>query len=145
MFCNKSLHNTIDRVHKRCLRAITRKYDCSLPELLSGMNLTSIHTKHIHSLLTEVFKSLNRINPDFINELFKIKTVPYQLRKSKLLVLPSVKSTTYGTNSVLFQACLQWNNLPIEGRNCTTVGSFKRFLTKSKFSLVCTCRLCKFI
>ena len=141
MFYSKTLGKKINHVHKRCLKAIYRKYDFDLPDLLSELKLPTIHTKHIHFLLIEVFKSLNGLNPEFMSDFFQEKHLSFNLRKSRLLKLPDAKTTLYGTNSVNFQACLQWNNLPINIRNSGKVGSFRKQLSEK--NLRCTCRLCK--
>lgn len=140
MFCSKTLGNLINRVHRRCLKAVYQKHEYTLSELLSELNQSSIHTKHLHSLLVEVFKSLNGLNPEFMQDYFRLKQLPYALRKSNLLTLPATKTKTYGTNSVHFQACLNWNKLPTDVRNSSKINSFKNLL--SKCSLRCSCRLC---
>ena len=43
---------------------------------------------------------------------FVFKNIAYNIRKGPLLRLPAAKPTSYGINSVLFRACLLWNNLP---------------------------------
>ena len=44
-------------------------------------------------------------------ELFLPKVTPYNLRKSNLLTIPQIKSSTYGINSLLFRGIL-WNTIP---------------------------------
>ena len=141
MFCSKTLGKKINQVHRRCLKAIYRKYDFDLSDLLSELKIPSIHTKHIHFLLIEVFKSMHGLNPEFMRDFFQEKHLSINLRKSRLLSLPDAKTTLYGTNSVHFQACLHWNSLPINIRNSRKVGSFRKLLSEK--NLRCTCRLCK--
>ena len=57
-------------------------------------------------LATEVFKSLADLNPDFMKSYFTIKEIPYCLRNGNFLKIPPARSTRYGTNSILFRACL---------------------------------------
>ena len=75
MFCNRTLSSLIDKVQKRCLRIIIGDYELSLPHLLGMTGFHSIHTKHLHFLLVEVFKSLHRLNPFFMQEYFRSKSV----------------------------------------------------------------------
>ena len=39
--------------------------------------------------------------------------MPYNLRNECALELPSANSMHYGINSVLFRACLLWNQVPL--------------------------------
>ena len=141
LLLSKTLGKKINQVYKRCLKAIYRKYDFELSDLLSELKIPSIHTKHIHFLLIEVFKSLNGLNPESTKDFFQEKHLSINLRRSRLLNLPNAKTTLYGTNSVHFQACLQWNSLPINIRNSKKLNSFRKLL--SEYNLRCTCRLCK--
>ena len=72
-----------------------------------------VHQKHLHALATEIYKSLADRNPDFMKPYFKIKEMLYNLRNEYALKLPSTNSMYYGMNSVLFGACLLWNQLPL--------------------------------
>ena len=76
-------------------------------------NKASVHQKRLLILATEVFKSLADINPDFMKSYFTVREIPYCLRKRNFLKTPSACSTRYGTNSILFRACLVWNKLPL--------------------------------
>ena len=71
MFCSKTLGKKINQVHRRCLKAIYRKYDFDLSDLLCELKIPSIHTKHIHFLLIEVFKSMHGLNPEFMRDFFQ--------------------------------------------------------------------------
>ena len=69
-------------------------------------NEITIHQKHLHALICEVFKSLNNSNPEFMWFYFTFKNITYNIRNGPLLKLPNAKSTYYGINSVHFRACL---------------------------------------
>ena len=56
--------------------------------------------------LQKFFKSLTDINPDFMKSYFTIKEIPCCLRNVNFLKIPSTRSKRYGTNSILFPACL---------------------------------------
>ena len=111
-------------------------------ELLTRSNEMSIHQKHLRALGTEIYKSLADINPDFMKPYFKIKETPYNLRNGYALKLLSTNSTYYGINSVLFRACLLWNQLPLSIRQSR---SLHEFISKRKTlkNIVCTCKICK--
>ena len=137
MYCSKTLHEKINRVHKRALRAVTGAYDCSLEDILLFTGGITVHTNSLHTLLSEIFKSLFGENPDFIKRLFKYKDTSYSLRTSYLLSLPPTNSVRFGTNSLLFRGSQLWNSLPDKIKSSGSVKVFKDFL-KAFTHLFCT-------
>ena len=105
-------------------------------------SLHVIHHKHLRALATEIYKSLADINPDFIKPYFKIKEMPYNLRNGHALKLPSTNSTYYGINSVLFRACLLWNQLPLSIKQRHSLLEFKSKM-KTLRNFVYTCTVCR--
>ena len=57
----------------------------SYEELLLGNSKVSICQKNLRILVSEVFKSLTDINPDFMNSYFTLKEIPYCLRNGNFL------------------------------------------------------------
>ena len=88
-------------------------------------NEVSIHQKQLRILANEVFKSLADLNPDFMKSYFTIKEIPYCLQNGNFLKIPSACSTRYGTNSILFRACLGWNKLPFSVTQSQSLIEFK--------------------
>ena len=67
-------------------------------------NEVSIHQKQLRQLTSEIYKSLTNLSPEFIKPFFTVKELPYNLRNGHILNLPSVQTTYYGSNSILFRA-----------------------------------------
>ena len=101
----------------------------------------SIHQKHLRALPTEIYESLADINPDFMKPYFEIKEIPYNLRNGYALKLPSTNSTYYGINSVLFRACLLWNQLPLSIKQSQSLLKFKSKMETLR-NIVCNCTIC---
>ena len=141
MFCSKSLNSKINKVHKRALKAVTREYEKSLDELLSTQSELNIHSRNVRTLLTEVFKIQSGFNPIFLSELFSPKLVPYSLRTSCLVTLPTANTSRYGINSLTFRASQLWNSLPDGIKMCESVQKFKTNLA-SWDKITCLCPLC---
>ena len=80
--------------------------DTTYNELLSMNSDISIHQRHLRFLVTEVFKSVNNLNPHFMRDYFKMNFFPYDLRKGNTLHLPPAHSTRHGINSLLFRGSL---------------------------------------
>ena len=75
------------------LRLVLGDFTASLEELLEISESTTIHIQNLQSLMTKVYKCLNRLNPEFMWEMFQMKNIPYKLRISSLLVLPEISSS----------------------------------------------------
>ena len=56
--------------------------------------------------MTEIFKSISQINPEFMWLFFKPKKLSYNLRKGPILNLPRSQSIYYGTNAFPFRGFL---------------------------------------
>ena len=67
-----------------------------------------LHLKQLRQPTTEIYRSLTDLSPEFINQFFTVKELPYNLRNGHILNLPSARTTYYGTNSILLIA---WNDL----------------------------------
>ena len=108
----KSIYFKMQKNHDKTLRVIYQS-DESYENLLNVDNSVSLHQRHLRILVTEIFKGVSKKNPNFMWSYFSSKNVSYNLRKGPSLLLPSAKSTVYGTNSVHFKGTLIWNNVPI--------------------------------
>ena len=109
MFCREKGYLKIEKIRLKIIYNSSEFYE----ELLTRSNEVSIHQKHLRALATEIYKSLADIKQDLMKPFFIIKEMPYNLRNGCTLKLLSANSTNYGTNSVLFRACLLWNRLPL--------------------------------
>ena len=92
MFCDKH-SNHIFVMYKNglsdyCMESLTNP----LKSYYISLEVQTIHVKSLQSLMTEVYKSLHHINPEFMWDLFCQKCIQYNLRISNLLVLPKIKN-----------------------------------------------------
>ena len=74
----------------------------------------TIHKKNLQILMTEVYRTINHLNPEYMWEFFTKRDVPYGLRISELCKIPSVNTLCYGINSLSFRGSLLWNALSDE-------------------------------
>ena len=117
MFPNKYSIDKILKIHEGTLEIVYDVYDESYKNLLNKTDDISIHQKHLRHFPIGVYKSLTKLNPRFMWNLFERSHIPYNLRRGNLLLLPSAKSTRYGVNSLVFWESLLWNNLSPQVRN----------------------------
>ena len=89
----------------------------------------------------EVFKIVNKLSPEYINDLVKIKPSTYNFRAEKQTEIPSVNITRCGLTSFRSEAARVWNSLPNELRVAESYPQFRR-LIRGWDSLGCKCPLC---
>ena len=80
LFCNKGAYKEIDRTHKRALRILYKDYECPFETLLNRSGSFCIHVTNLQKLMTEIYKSMNHLNPLLVWEFHEKKHVTYDLR-----------------------------------------------------------------
>ena len=86
MFCRKALYQ-VEKIHHRTLKVIYQSKQ-------SYENLcTSAHQRHLHFLVTEIYKNTTQINPEFMWHYFTYNNITYNLRKGPIPYLPNTHST----------------------------------------------------
>ena len=75
------LNNKINRVLERCLRIISNDKLSTFKELLTKDNSVSVHFNNIHAMAIEMYKVVNGIFLEIMNEVFKLRReTHYHLR-----------------------------------------------------------------
>ena len=82
-FGSKSSALKVGKVNKRALRVVLNDYVSSYPELLLKTGRSSLYVSRIKSIVTEMYKCKNVINPAFVGELFTRHDPPYSLRNGE--------------------------------------------------------------
>ena len=71
MFCSRTSNNVINKNHERALRLILNDHTNDFDTLLQDNNDTCNHHRNIQTLVIEIYKMKNNLNPpimDFILE-----------------------------------------------------------------------------
>ena len=74
MFYRKNQFLKVQKIHRKALKVMVNN-KVGYGELLHLNNEVSIHQKHIHVLICEVFKSLTNSNPESIWSYFVFKDI----------------------------------------------------------------------
>ena len=103
MFCNKTSNNQINKIHKRSLRLVYEMQDANFEDLLLKDNSWSVHESNIHTLLIEIYKSINNLSPPIMKDFFDLKNTRYDLRSKQWLKLPETSTSRYGTQALVLK------------------------------------------
>ena len=97
-------NNEINRTNKRALRVLHKEYDASFELCLQREADTTIHIKNLQKLMSEVFKTVNSLNPSYLWDFFITKQIEYNLRIKNLVKLPHIKLTPLEGTLLLSEA-----------------------------------------
>ena len=100
--------NKMEQIQERALRFITDDYSSSYEKLLKDSNTSTMAIKRVHSLCTEIVKSLNNLNAPCKKDLFHRNVPTYSLRSSNDLIVPRANQTTFGLCSIKYEGAVMW-------------------------------------
>ena len=69
-FCYRRIIHKINKIHERSLRLLLKNCNDDFQDLLRSPGDILIHQRCINSLLTEVYKYINGLSPEIMNEVF---------------------------------------------------------------------------
>ena len=93
----------------------------------------NIHHSNIQTLAIEIFKFLDGLSPQIMNDVFQVKSPAlYYLRDKNELYSRNPKTVADRTGSVSFMAPKIWSIVPQELKNSQSLDSFKKGIRKWK-------------
>ena len=139
-FCSTSSTNKLEKVQERALRFINNDYSSLLSDLLKSTNTQPLHVRRLQQIACEVYKIVNKLSPEYLSDLVKIKS-HYNFRAERQAEVSRVNSSRYGLRSFRSEAARVWNSLPNEIRVAESYPQLRR-LIRSWDSHICGCPLC---
>ena len=99
----------IDDIEKRNdWFSCNNNYDISFETLLHECNEVTIHVKNLHTILTEVYKDINRLSPPLMQELFETRTLYYNLRTFRAIQTYRKNTIAFGIETVTYKSSQLW-------------------------------------
>ena len=94
------------------------------------------------TLATEMYKILNVLSPDIMQDIFEIKSNYYNTRDAPAFSSRNIKRVRYGLKTISYMAPKIWNLVPKEMKQVTTLNEFKAKIKIWKLEN-CPCQLCR--
>ena len=138
----KSL-NKIESLQKRALRFLYNDYSISYEDLLEKAGKVKMSVNRLRNLCVEIYKTINKLNPEFMNNIFKVKENKRLVREQYKLNLetPEWNQVTIGTNILKVYGPKVWNSLPFHIKTSENLIQFKS-LIKNWNDNSCSCAVC---
>ena len=92
----------------------------------------------------EIFKTLNNINPAFMNEIFELRKTKRAVQNQYKLNLevPIINQVIFGAKSIRYLGRKTWNSLPFHIKFSESYTTFKRII-KNWDTVSCRCPICQ--
>ena len=112
MFHDRGFNNKINKLHERTLRFVYQDDISSFEELLNKDKSVTVHHRNIHAMAIEMFKCLNGVGTEIMNDIFirKENASNRQMRFQKNF-LPQVNIVHYGHDSLRYFGCKIWDKI----------------------------------
>ena len=131
----------LEKIQKRALCYVFNDFNESYANLLTMASKSTLYISRLRMLVTEVFKALNDMSPNYMKSMFVKKEVMLNQRNNNILVQPKYNTVTYGFNSIRYQGSKLWNSLPNEMKCLDGIAQFRRMVRKWS-GPVCNCGFC---
>ncbi len=142
-FCSPEAMRQMERVQERAFRFLLCDYDSDYDQLLTKLNKPSLEIRRLRLLATEIFKTINGLNPPYMKEIFKLNTRRAETGSDRLIV-QAQNSIKYGSYTLRSLGPKIWNNLQSEIKNCGSLTIFKNMI-KSWSGPKCHCGSCRYL
>ena len=143
MFSSAKSLNKAESLQKRALRLLYEDYVSSYEELLQKAGKATMKVNRLISLFSEIYKSINNINPTYMNEIFKLKKSSRAVRSNYKLNLdvPTINQVSFGYKSLRYYGPKIWNSLPFHIKSSENLETFKNII-KNWNGVSCKCKVC---
>ena len=130
--------NKIANLQKRALRFLLNDYDITYEDLLEKSGYPNMNLRRQRTVSIEIYKTLNKLNPSYMNDIFKLRNTDRLTREKSL----KPNQATFGTRSLRSYGPKIWNALPYHIKTSDNLNSFKAII-KCWDGNHCTCRVCE--
>ena len=144
MFSSAKSLNKVESLQKRALRFLYDNDDSSYESILKLAGKSAMNVNRLRSLCIEIYKTLNNINPAFMNEILELWKTNRVVRNQYELNLevPIINQVTFGAKSIRYLGLKICNSLPFHIKPSKSLTFFKRII-KNRDTVSCKCPICQ--
>ena len=104
MFSSAKLSNKVESLQKGALRFLYEDYVPSYEELLQKAGRETMKLNRLRNPCIEIYKSINNINPKYMNEFFKLRKTSRVVRSNYKLNLDvaTINQVSFGDKSLRY-------------------------------------------
>ena len=130
-----SLLKKIENLQKRALRFLYNNYQLTCEELLDKANSSTMNVERLHFLCVEIYKTINNLNPSFMNQIFELRETNRNVREKYRLNLniPKVFENIWTENLEVYHTTL----------NLQKILKLSKLLSETGTVLIAKCVICK--
>ena len=112
MFCSRISNNMINKIHERALRLILNDHTSDFDTLLQNNNDTCNHHRNIQTLMIEIYKMKNNLNPPIMDNMLERRNNTYNLRNFHELATKRKRTVKMGLETLNYRSPQLWSILP---------------------------------
>ncbi len=120
----------VEHIQKHMLRIVYEDYDSPYEDLLAKCHMSTNESQRSRTLAIEVYKAVNGMTPNYIQELVEVKEIPYNLRDPTRTIILKSNSTTDGLKSLKHEGNKIWNGLLVDIKTSESLAIFKIKINK---------------
>ena len=100
-------------MQKRAFRFLNDNCDSSYESVVKLAGKSTMNVTRLRSLCTEIFETLNSINPTFMNDIFELRKTNRAIRNQYKpnLEVPIINQVTFRAKSIRYLGPEIWNTL----------------------------------
>ena len=132
----------INKIHERTLRLILNDHTSNTDTLLQNNNDTCNHHRNIQTLMVEIYKIKNNLNPPVMDFIFERRNNTYNLRNFQEFAMKRKRTVKMGLETLKYRSPQLWSILPENLKQINSPVQLKESIRKWD-CIDCPCRLCK--
>ena len=125
---NFSSANSLNKIENIQKRALLFLKDCANHDLPNQCKKPTMKIKRLRTLATEIFKTLNNLNPTYMKNIFYRSENRTSERLKFNIQAQKYSQVKYGKNSLRVLGPILWNSLPQNVKSLKSLPQFKKFM-----------------
>jgi hypothetical protein len=120
----------IEKIQERSLRFLYNDFNSSYDQLLEQAGKTTMLISRLKTLCIEIYKTINRINPTYMQNIFAKSSYRISSRHPNNLEMPQVNQANFGIKSLRMLGPKIWNELPEKIKSTESLENFTIIIKK---------------